>query len=68
MVQRYGPGLKELDGFRHIEMLKKIDGSYVEFLDYQELEAENARLRQQRDAANTQLDFLIENLKTQQAD
>lgn len=33
-----------------------------------ELEAENARLRQQRDAANAQLDFLIENLKTQQAD
>ena len=28
-----------------------------------ELEAENARLRQQRDAANAQLDFLMENLK-----
>lgn len=28
-----------------------------------ELEAENARLRQQRDSANAQLDFLMENLK-----
>ena len=28
-----------------------------------ELEAENARLRQQRDAANAQLDFVLENLK-----
>lgn len=27
-----------------------------------ELEAENARLRQQRDAANAQLDFLIEEM------
>lgn len=27
-----------------------------------ELEAENARLRQQRDAANAQLDFILENL------
>jgi hypothetical protein len=58
MVQRYGPGLKELDGFRHIEMLKKIDGSYVEFLDYQELEAENARLRQQLNSANSQIQIL----------
>lgn len=29
----------------------------------QELEAENASLRQQRDAANAQLDFLIEEMK-----
>lgn len=29
----------------------------------EELEAENARLRQQRDAANAQLDFLIEEMK-----
>ncbi len=28
-----------------------------------ELEAENARLRQQRDAVNAQLDFLIEEMK-----
>lgn len=28
-----------------------------------ELEAENARLRQQRDSANAQLDFILENLK-----
>lgn len=29
----------------------------------EEIEAENARLRQQRDAANAQLDFLIEEMK-----
>lgn len=28
-----------------------------------ELEAENVKLRQQRDAANAQLDFLIEEMK-----
>ena len=28
-----------------------------------ELEAENARLRQQRDSANAQLDFILENTK-----
>ena len=28
-----------------------------------ELESENARLRQQRDAANAQLDFILENTK-----
>ena len=28
---------------------------------FKELEAENARLRQQRDAANAQLDFILEN-------
>lgn len=30
-----------------------------------ELEAENARLRQQRDAANAQLDFILENLNNE---
>ncbi len=30
---------------------------------FKELEAENARLRQQRDAANAQLDFILENTK-----
>lgn len=34
--------------------------------DYAELEAENARLRQQRDAANAQLDFLLEHLKKEE--
>lgn len=29
----------------------------------EELEAEDARLRQQRDAANAQLDFILENTK-----
>lgn len=38
-------------------------GEWVRFSDYQELEVENARLRQQRDAANAQLDFLIEEMK-----
>lgn len=32
-----------------------------------ELEAENARLRQQRDAANAQLDFILENQKEEKA-
>ena len=32
-----------------------------------ELEAENARLRQQRDAANAQLDFILENVKEEKA-
>lgn len=31
-----------------------------------ELEAENAKLRQQRDAANAQLDFLWEHLKKEE--
>lgn len=31
-----------------------------------ELEAENAKLRQQRDAANAQLDFLLENLEKEE--
>lgn len=30
-----------------------------------ELEAENARLRQQRDSANAQLDFILENLNNE---
>lgn len=30
-----------------------------------ELEAENIRLRQQRDAANAQLDFILENLNNE---
>lgn len=32
-----------------------------------ELEAENARLRQQRNAANAQLDFILENMKEEKA-
>lgn len=32
-----------------------------------ELEAENARLRQKRDAANEQLDFILETLKEEKA-
>jgi len=33
--------------------------------DRAELEAENARLRQERDAANAQLDFILENLNNE---
>ncbi len=43
------------------------DGYLVSYKDYQELEAENARLRQQRDAANAQLDFILETLKEEKA-
>lgn len=39
------------------------NGRYVSYEDYVELEAENDRLRQQRDAANAQLDFLMEEMK-----
>ena len=42
-------------------------GAFVKYEDYAELEAENARLRQQRDAANAQLDFILENLKEEKA-
>lgn len=43
------------------------NGRYVNYEDYAELEAENARLRQQRDAANAQLDFILETLKEEKA-
>lgn len=45
--------------------MSDVYGSYVAALKDQikELEAENARLRQQRDAANAQLDFILENKK-----
>lgn len=42
------------------------NGAFVAIFDYQKLEAENARLRQQRDAANAQLDFLLEHLKKEE--
>lgn len=38
-------------------------GCFVTVFEYQKLEAKNARLRQQRDAANAMLDFFIENKK-----
>lgn len=58
MVQRY----KE-DFDCGTFMVEDSSGEWVPHEDYQELEAENARLRQQRDAANAQLDFLIEEMK-----
>lgn len=43
-----------------------IDGYVAGYNDaYKELEAENARLRQQRDAANAQLDFILENMNNE---
>lgn len=49
--------------------MSDVYGSYVAALKDQikELEAENARLRQQRDAANAQLDFILETLKEEKA-
>lgn len=44
-------------------MLENEKGNFVEHKAYQELESENSRLRQQRDAANAQLDFILENTK-----
>ena len=54
------------------ELVKELeDDKVLMTLQYkqtlQELEAENARLRQQRDAANAQLDFILENLKEEKA-
>lgn len=51
--RRYGGGKDAIDGY--------VEG----FNDaLKELEAENARLRQQRDAENAQLDFILENQQT----
>lgn len=47
-----------------VSNIKLIAPMTVEWRRVAELEAENARLRQQRDAANAQLDFLIEEVKT----
>lgn len=55
MVQRY---VAAHDAFYENEI-----GYFVLHSKYAELEAENARLRQQRDAANAQLDFLVEEMK-----
>lgn len=42
----------------------RLSSAVVEFRSKdEELEAENASLRQQRDAANAQLDFILETLK-----
>ena len=60
MVQRYG----QFIDFKGMFIAREDGlGGYVKYEDYQELEAENARLRRQRDAANAQLDFLIEEMK-----
>lgn len=61
MVQRYIADCEgqSADGFDSV--LRSDTGDFVTYKDYAELEAENARLRQQRDAANAQLDFILEN-------
>lgn len=57
MVQRYAAiAIREYE---------TATGAFVKYEDYQELEAENARLRQQRDAANAQLDFILENMNNE---
>lgn len=63
MVRRYDADHEgeSADGFDSVVI--RDDGDFVTYKDYAELEAENARLRQQRDAANAQLDFLIEEMK-----
>ena len=63
MVKRYDADHEgeSADGFDSVVI--RDDGDFVTYKDYAELEAENARLRQQRDAANAQLDFLIEEMK-----
>ena len=41
-----------------LQQCERLDGDFVEYEDYQKLEAENARLRQQRDAANATIQQL----------
>lgn len=65
MVKRYDL-VGDMDGncnLNDARMEVSDGGIYVKYRDIKELEAENARLRQQRDAANAQLDFLIEEMK-----
>lgn len=40
-------------------------GPFVTAYDYEKLEAENARLRQQRDAANALLDYVLEEVSNE---
>lgn len=68
MVTRYLSGFRDNycdGGFEDCK--EDSNGDLVAYKDYQELETENARLRQQRDAANAQLDFILENLKEEKA-
>ncbi len=65
MVKRYDVDSDEQDGPCSLWEKEDAQGPYVRFEDYQELEAENARLRQQRDAANAQFDFILENLNNE---
>ncbi len=58
----------DMDGncnLNEARMESSSDGVYVKYKDVKELEAENARLRQQRDSANAQLDFILENLNNE---
>ncbi len=60
MVKRYDVDSDEQDGPCSLWEKEDAQGPYVRFEDYQELEAENARLRQQRDAANALIAVLME--------
>lgn len=63
MVRRFDVDSDPQDGPCSLWEVEQDDGPYVSYKDYAELEAENARLRQQRDAANAQLDFLIKQME-----
>lgn len=67
MVIRYYADCEghDADGFESV--VRDENGDFVTYKDYAELEAENARLRQERDAANAQLDFVLETLKEEKA-
>lgn len=62
MVDRYR---MKTENYHDTRMHKRNTGEWVKYEDYAELEAENARLRQQRDSANAQLDFILGNLNNE---
>ena len=49
MTQRYGKHFNEYVG---MDIVERKDGAYVKYTDYQELETDNKKLREQLDAAN----------------
>ena len=58
----------DMDGncnLNEARMESSSDGVYVKYRDVEELEAENARLRQQRDAANALLDYVLEEVSNE---
>ena len=59
MVKRFDVDSDPQDGPCSLWEVEQEKGPYVRYEDYQELEAENARLRQQRDAANALVTLLM---------